>query len=314
MKISIQTANVLDVVGIDEGFAMLKKAGAEAVDLALDIGMSWDELKQCRRCGLFATETSAWDYAKEVKAAAEKYGIEIGQCHAPAPSYFPHTDMYPHAEEATKMMWEIIAESIRICRYVGCSHIVVHPCCDGSARYPSLTKEEDYKWNIAFYSYLIPTLKETGVTCCLENMYCQDWGTKKTYLSACSDMNETLRYLDELNGIAGEKLFAFCLDIGHCLLLGIDPCDALVKLGDKVELLHIHDNDGFGDLHIAPYLGVCNWERFLKGLHAIGYKGNLSFETAAINRKFPKEVLPEVLGLIAGTGRYFRDRLNAMED
>ena len=77
------------------------------------------------------------------------------------------------------------------------------------------SKEEEWEVNIAFYRELIPLLKECGVICCLENMWCQDWKTKKIYMGICSDMEETNRYIDTLNELAGETCFGFCLDIGR---------------------------------------------------------------------------------------------------
>jgi sugar phosphate isomerase/epimerase len=104
------------------------------------------------------------------------------------------------------------------------------------------------------------------------------------------------------------------LDIGHLLLLGQDPCYWIEKLGDRLETLHVHDNDGVSDEHILPYLGCANWERFVLGLRKIGYNRNFSFEVSNFNRKFPKELVPAALKMTAEIGRYFIGRLNAEKD
>ena len=124
-------------------------------------------------------------------------------------------------------------------------------------------------------------------------------------------MNEAVWYIDTLNEKAGEKCFAFCADIGHLIILGIDPCFAFEKLGHRLEALHVHDNDGMKDDHIAPYLGVFNWRRFIKGLRENGYKGNISFETATSCRIYPKELVPDSVKMIAAIGRYFREQVLA---
>ena len=134
---------------------------------------------------------------------------------------------------------------------------------------------------------------------------------KKIYTASCSDMNETCRYIDELNAIAGEKRFGFCLDVGHLLLLGIDPCNAIEALGDRLVTLHVHDNNGIDDGHTLPYLGVCNWKRFVKGLRESGYQGNLNYETESFNKIFPKELIPAALKMLGATASYLRDNIQA---
>lgn len=303
MKIGVENSGVLDVLGIEDGFAALENAGFEVVDFNMChyIG-GQTEIAEANLKELF-DEARIKEYFDGVKAAAEKHGIGFGQCHAPYPSYIPKK------EQDTQIMQMAIRKSIEICRYLECDHLVVHPIFDGSARFPSLTKQQEQELNLEFYAGLIPDLKKYHVTCCLENMYSLDWGTKKAYISSCSDMNEAVWYIDTLNEMAGEKCFAFCADIGHMTMLGIDPCYAFEKLGHRLEVLHIHDNDGMHDDHIAPYLGVVNWKRFIKGLRENGYKGNLSFETNSSCKMYPKELVPDVLKLIAATGRYFREQL-----
>ena len=80
-------------------------------------------------------------------------------------------------------------------------------------------------------------------------------------------------------------------------------------LGDRVKALHIHDNDGFDDLHIAPYLGLNDWEKFLKGLISINYTGNLNFETGGSLNPLPPALIPSMMRHIAEIGKYFRARL-----
>ena len=140
----------------------------------------------------------------------------------------------------------VTKKSIELCAYAGCDRIIIHPCFKGSSRYP-ISKQEEYEANIKFYTSLIPLLKEKHVTCCLENMWTQNWITKKIFYGVCSDPNEANMYIDTLNGIANEKCFAFCLDIGHLLLLGYDVGYALETLGERVAALHIHDNYGVQD-------------------------------------------------------------------
>lgn len=301
MKISIESSGTIDVLGIEEGFAAIKNAGMEAVDFNLAHYFTVKEEMDEGYYEALCDKSCMMAYFEQVKAASKKYGVEIGQCHAPFPTYFPRS------VSNTEVVQKMIRKSIEMCSFLECKYLVIHPIFDGSARFPSLTKQQEMDLNIEFYTSLIPALKKYNVICCLENMFAQDWGTKKVYIGSCSDMNEAVWYIDTLNEKAGEKCFAFCLDIGHAVLLGVDPCFAMEKLGYRLEVLHIHDNKGYNDDHITPYLGIVNWKRFIKGLKEIGYKGNLNFETSSGVKAYPKELITDVLKLISATGRYFRN-------
>ena len=127
--------------------------------------------------------------------------------------------------------------------------------------------------------------------------------------ACCSNPYEAAKYIDELNAIAGEKCFAFCLDTGHALLMGADMRRTINILGKRIETLHIHDNDGFDDQHLAPYMGRMDWEAFIDGLKDIGYEGTLSFETFNVLNAFDDELMLPCLKLICATGEMFRKRI-----
>ena len=305
MKISVSvTMKTLEALGgIDEGFRALKEAGFEAIEYAFETtDISWEDMRAGKPSRLYVDDIFR-PQAQAIKEAAEKYGIAIDQCHAPMPTYISG------CPEGNVLLKKYTEKAIEFCGYCGVKNVIVHPCFDGSYRYPKLTRADELALNIEFYSSLIPILQKNNVVCCLENMFTQDWKSKKIFLACCSDMRDSVYYIDELNRIAGEERFGFCLDIGHLLLLGLDSKNAMETLGSRLKALHIHDNDGVNDLHIASYLGLTNWDRFLGGLRLAGYEGNLNFETGGSHAQVPKELLPSMLRLIADTGNYFRNRL-----
>jgi sugar phosphate isomerase/epimerase len=195
-----------------------------------------------------------------------------------------------------------------ICSACGCDTIVIHPCLSWDAAAP-LSPEEEWEINIDFYSSFIPTLKKCGVKCCLENMFIPD-KKGKPFESVCSSISTACRYVDTLNEIAGEKLFGFCLDTGHLLIVCRDVYAAITELGDRLIALHVHDNDGVHDDHNAPFVGgIQNWTRFIDGLRTIGYKGNMDMEASNAVCRFPEALMPTALRLLADTANYFRDEV-----
>lgn len=302
MKTSVSTFAAFSMLGIDEGLRAIAEAGFDAIDLGLDsVFVQKDTIDEAYEAYLL-DEKRIRETVDAVKAGLKKYGLTVGQAHAP-------NAYVPRKPRETEVMRKCVERCFAICEELDCRHLVIHPVCDGSARYPSLTKEDEYRENTAYFSSIIPQLKKHDVICCLENAYCVDWGTKKAYACACSDVAEANRYIDALNALAGERRFAFCLDTGHLLLLGTDPYNALRTLGDRMEILHVHDNDGYLDDHTAAFLGVCNWSRFVKGLREIGYTGNINMETSNFVQLFPKELVPAALKLLASEADYFRSKV-----
>ena len=104
------------------------------------------------------------------------------------------------------------------------------------------------------------------------------------------------------SGFIKPESFGFTQEIMH---------NAMVKLGDRIECFHIHDNNGMGDQHLAPYMGVLDWNRFIEGLRAIHFSKPLSFETFNVWNVVDNEVAPELMKFIAKTGRMFARRAGA---
>ena len=133
----------------------------------------------------------------------------------------------------------------------------------------------------------------------------------KIYAACCADMAEANRYIDYLNNLAGEKVFGFCLDVGHALLVGKEIYSTIQEISRNLVALHVHDNDGAHDQHLAPYMGVLDWNRFVEGLKAIGYNKTMSFETFNIWNVMDEEIAPKMMKFIAECGRTFARRAEA---
>jgi len=82
----------------------------------------------------------------------------------------------------------------------------------------------------------------------------------------------------------------------------------LTRLGHRLKVLHIHDNDGVMDLHQIPFTfaktrenkSSTDWEGFINGLCAIKYGGVLNFETAPVLTSFPELNYPPILECCIG--------------
>lgn len=172
MKICVQTNPMVPRYGVDKGFEIIKAAGFDGVDFNFDSYCTYNDMIECKIPDIFTDEAKKEALIEDMIASSKKHGIEIHQCHAPFPSYIKDKP------EANKTILEALKVSVEICGRVGCKILVVHPAFNGSARYPT-RRSEEWQWSMDMYTALIPSLKKYGVTCCLENMWGQDWITKK---------------------------------------------------------------------------------------------------------------------------------------
>ena len=53
-------------------------------------------------------------------------------------------------------------------------------------------------------------------------------------------------------------------------------------MGDGLMAVHIHDNDGYGDLHLQPYSGRTCYDAIIKGLLDIDFKGAFTLEAFSV--------------------------------
>lgn len=73
-------------------------------------------------------------------------------------------------------------------------------------------------------------------------------------------------------------LVGACYDTGHANVAELNQKDTLITLGDRLKMLHIHDNFTTGDHHQAPFCGRINWNDVMEGLAAINYTGDFNYE------------------------------------
>jgi sugar phosphate isomerase/epimerase len=267
-QISVQTMEILEHFGIDEGFKMIHDAGFDGVDFNF-VGREWNFKRFDMKSSFDQDDEALREAFRPYKEAAEKHNVRIIQMHAPAPGWSPFD-----SAEVEDYVIRAYEKVIMLCSYMNCSHLIVHPFFPEYHR--SVSAEKEWETNIRLYSRLIPAAKKYDVTICLENMFTVFKG--KIYSAICQEPEEVNRYIDTLNEMAGKKVFAFCLDTGHSLLVGKDILRVICALGHRIETLHIHDNDQWHDSHQIPFSMQMDFEAIVKALKEIGYSGYFTLE------------------------------------
>lgn len=312
MQISVQTGGVIPFWGFEEGYRMIKEAGFDGIDWNIDNVWDRDDLKaqlennQLKHCIFEDSLEDIMAYYQEELDVIHKYGLNLIQAHAPFPAYI---EGFPEFNEYAIRVYR---NCIRFCAKAGIKYLVIHGASLRLNDYTQ-TPQTIREMNRHLYESLIPELKETDVVVCLENLFTRYKGN--IVEGVCSNPEEAVSYLDELNEKAGKECFAFCLDTGHLNLLGKNQGVFIRSLGSRIKALHIHDNWGDDDDHLAPYTGNIIWKDVVEALKDIRYTGSLNFETfqqVSLNRVDP-EAVPVLLKMIYGIGDVFRRNITAGE-
>lgn len=114
----------------------------------------------------------------------------------------------------------------------------------------------------------------------------------KIAIENCS--NKLMKQVFEVHDILKEEGYpvGICLDLGHCHMntsgIDYDVVEKIYELGDRIKMLHIHDNFRMDDTHAVPFGGNIPWEKVMCALKDVGYTGAFNYEIAM-------QWIPEVL-------------------
>jgi sugar phosphate isomerase/epimerase len=107
---------------------------------------------------------------------------------------------------------------------------------------------------------LVAHARKSDVTIALENVK-----------EDVSDLREALKAAPDLR---------FTLDVGHGQLNATRnrAFDIIRELGHAIAHVHLHDNNGLEDLHLAPGKGIIDIAGVIECLRKVGYDSTLTFE------------------------------------
>lgn len=309
LKLGVQTKNVVEDTNSAEGFALLKAAGFSCCDFSLNGYLANTDLYRSEVNSFFDQSISELEaFFTPHKNGARDNGITINQMHMPYPIYVP-----AGKQGINDYLWnEVAPKSMAVCSFLECPYIVIHGF--KLAKYLG-SEEKEWKETEKFIDSVAPMAKEMGITICIENLYDSVGG--HLVEGPCCNVHKAKERIDRINDRYHAEVLGFCFDTGHANLLGIDPEEFIVTLGDRLKVLHIHDNDGIADLHQIPFTFTAgrentpstDWEGFLRGLARIRFDKVLSFETAPVLSAFPVQMKQNVLHFIADIGKYFVEQV-----
>ena len=282
MKLGI-LASTLDKKGYgrygDDTYKKLKEFGFSATDLNIcETNSEIYTLPQALSDKILLKE----------KRLAEQAGIEISQVHGPW--RYPPRD---NTEEDRAERIEKMKISIRAASVAGCKNWVIHPMMPfGTDDRGKPESEITREINIRFLRELLPVAKAYGVNICLENMPMLNF--------SISTPEEILGVVNEIN----DDSLRVCLDTGHVnVFKNLNIYDEVLKAGNKLQVLHVHDNVISRDLHLLPYFGTLDWKAFAKALKEINFNGSFSIETTPPER-LPDDIFEDITRALVKIMKY----------
>lgn len=277
MKISTEIYSSARHVGEERAIELLAKAGFDAWDFSM-FEMARFDYGKC----VFEESThplAGKDYikfAKNLRKIGEDNGIHCNQSHAPFPSAPIDKDLLKRAIECTAI--------------AGGEICIIHPNNNANARE-----------NAELYNMLLPFAKEHGVKIATENMWNWENGATQSCFAACSTLESFKEHIDIIN----DPYFVACLDLGHAEMVGSgDGAPYMIRgLGDRLQALHIHDNDRLHDSHQIPFSMDMDFNEIAKALKDISYQGYLTLEADSYLNKFNKDNVLEGIKNLAESAR-----------
>ena len=281
MKTSTEIWSSANILGEERAIYELAKAGFDAWDFSMFemARIDWSTYKiQPSTHPLSGNDYVA--FAKKLKKIGDENGIHCNQSHAPFPSLVPGIrDFLKRAIECTAI--------------AGGKHCIIHP-----------DNHRNAEQNAEMYFELRPFAKEHGVKIATENMWNWDGNEDHAIAAACSHHDDFVAHLKAVN----DPYLVACLDIGHAEMKGLNTSakEMILALGDKLEALHVHDNDRWHDSHRIPFSMDINWNEVISALKQINYKGYMTLEADAHIRttaKTEEEALREIANLSSAARR-----------
>lgn len=211
-----------------------KNAGFDGVDLALYDGVMND----------------GWEKRiDETAQLLENNNMVCAQVHLPFYDLFDSSEKYNEKTESQ------IKNSFKAMSILGAKWGALHPQSSTGFGYDRNRSMHDNIEKIK--GYLEEAVKyNTGIA--VENIPVFPDCPQYKFFTANSD--DHIELVDSLDS----DFVKICWDFGHSNLMNYNITEILKKLGDRIKILHIHNNNGICDWHVTPSIGTIKWDDIAK--------------------------------------------------
>ncbi len=206
------------------------------------------------------------DFFFTLSFLSHKYGIRLGECHAPYGDAFDlncasmgrRAGMIEDQKTAMRYATELGSKTFTI--HVGTHHWM----------HEHMPLEETRKWAHDALEQLLPEAEKLGIVIAVENSF-----------EATNSATEVVNLVKDFDS----PFIGCCFDCGHANMMRpfpgkdnerfakyraaawwqgiVEEPDTLGKMMPYVVTCHLHDNDGYIDFHALPGTGTVDWKELM---------------------------------------------------
>ena len=219
-------------------------------------GIEYIELSSEHITALMKREGKPEDIGEDFASFCLHHGIKIRQAHLIFPS-----DIVDDPDVDDR-----IVKQLRMLSHMGVRAAVLHADhIKRESKEDEPSEDEKLRLNTEALKRLAPKIEGFGISVCIENL-----------VGIFRSIDDILSAIEQTKS----SVFGICLDTGHLNLTKTSSHrEFILKAGDKLKALHIADNDGSSDQHLAPFgRGSVNFFEVVEALREIGYDGMFNHE------------------------------------
>ncbi len=107
---------------------------------------------------------------------------------------------------------------------------------------------------------------------------------------------------EEICQVADAFGMGICWDFGHANVSGVHQSEAITYIGDRLKMVHVHDNCAMADEHNMPFTGNVDWQDAMHGLALVSFDGVFDLELSPV--RFPAPLRKSHARLALETAQY----------
>lgn len=228
-----------------------------------------------------------WEQETEhLKEVAQTLGIQFSQSH------LEFYNVCDENIEGREWREELVRRGIIASGRLGVQWAVYHA--------GSVYENSDYSYarskaaNLEYVKPHLEAAQRAGIGLAVENLPDKE---RRRFSGSVEELIDLVDTVDQKN-------FGICWDFGHAHLAGVDQPYWLRQIGSRLKAVHVADNNGEWDEHLAPFYGTIDWAAVMKTLKQIGYGNDLTYEIHNMTRRLPDRLRETQLRHLFEIGQY----------
>ncbi len=227
-----------------------------------------------------------------VKAAAAAEGLRFRFAHLPFS--FPKADDTEGWERFRTASFRSIDAAVTL----GVDCAAIHPYTFMNPDWKSYSRRCELPAAREFLAPYCEYAHKAGLPLAIENM-------RGAGQRAPQSIKRFGMEIEDIVDLADDMDEGVCWDTGHGNISMQEQSGAIAYIGKRLREVHLNDNHGEDDIHLAPFLGVVDWSAVARGLKEAGYEGALNFEVNC--SRVPEPLRPQYAAYIFGIANHFAD-------